>query len=43
VFVLVPAQALAAQWLQSFKEFPMRQKPAAFNLDDVMAKMAPKN
>jgi arylsulfatase len=43
VFVLVPAQALAAQWLQSFKEFPMRQKPATFNLDDVMAKMAPKN
>jgi arylsulfatase len=43
VFVLVPAQALAAQWLQSFKEFPMRQKPASFNLDEVMAKMTPKN
>ena len=43
VFVLVPAQALAAQWLHSFKEFPMRQAPAAFNLDDVMAKLAPKS
>ena len=42
VFVLVPAQALVAQWLESFKEFPIRQKPAAFNLDTVMAKFAPK-
>jgi arylsulfatase A-like enzyme len=40
-FVLVPAQALVAQWLETFKEFPIRQRPAAFNLDDVMAKLAP--
>jgi len=39
VFVLVPAQAYAAQWVQSFKEYPMRQKPAAFNLDRVMANL----
>ena len=38
-FLLVPAQAAAAQWLSSFKEFPPRQKPASFNLDDVMKKM----
>jgi hypothetical protein len=38
-FVKVPMQALAAQWLQSFKEFPVRQKPASFNLDAVMAKL----
>jgi arylsulfatase len=38
-FVQVPMQALAAQWLQSFKEFPVRQKPASFNLDAVMAKL----
>jgi len=25
-----------AQWLQSFKEFPPRQKPGSFNLDRVM-------
>jgi arylsulfatase len=31
--------ALVAQWLQSFKEFPPRQKPASFNLDEVMAKL----
>ncbi len=33
------AQALAADWLKSFKEFPPRQKPASFNLDEVMRKM----
>jgi arylsulfatase len=33
-------QAFAAKWLESFKEFPPRQKPASFNLDEVMRKMA---
>jgi hypothetical protein len=41
VFVQVPAQALVAQWLQTFNEFPIRQKPASFNLDAVMAKLSP--
>jgi hypothetical protein len=40
MFVMVPAQAIAAQWVSSFKEVPPRQKPASFNLDEVMAKMA---
>ena len=39
VFVQVPMQALAAKWLESFKEFPVRQKPASFNLDAVMEKL----
>ena len=39
-FLMVPAQAFVAQWLQSFKEFPQRQKPASFNLDEVMRKMS---
>jgi hypothetical protein len=30
-----------AQWLQSFKEFPIRQKPASFNLDEVMRELSP--
>jgi arylsulfatase A-like enzyme len=38
-FVQVPMQALAAKWLESFKEFPVRQKPASFNLDAVMENM----
>ncbi len=40
VFIQVPMQAFAAQWLASFKEFPPRQKPASFNLDEVMRTMS---
>jgi len=36
LYLLVPAQAFVAKWLESFKEFPPRQKPASFNLDQVM-------
>jgi arylsulfatase len=35
-FLIAPAGAYVAQWLQSFKEFPPRQKPGSFNLDNVM-------
>jgi len=35
-YLFVPAQPLVANFLQSFKEFPPSQKPAAFNLDRVM-------
>ena len=38
-FVLVPAQSYVAEQLQSFKEFPPRQKPASFNLDQVLNKL----
>src|SRR5262249_4177104 len=40
-FLLVPAQALAAKWLESFKEFPIRQKPASFKLDEVVESFMP--
>ncbi len=36
MFLIVPSQAIVGRWLQSFKEFPIRQKPASFNLDKVM-------
>jgi arylsulfatase len=39
-FILVPMQAFAAEWLSSFQEFPPRQKPASFNLDEVMRQMS---
>src|SRR5215472_11991171 len=39
-FVIVPAQAVVAKWLDSFKEYPIRQKPASFNLDEVMRKLS---
>jgi arylsulfatase len=42
-FIQVPAQAVVAQWLQSFKQFPIRQRPASFNLDEVMRKLSPSN
>ena len=38
-FLLVPAQAFVAEAISTFKDFPPRQKPAKFNLDDVMEKM----
>jgi arylsulfatase len=36
MFAIMPAAAYVTQWLQSFKEFPPRQKPGSFNLDHVM-------
>jgi arylsulfatase A-like enzyme len=38
-FILVPAQAYVAAQIQSLKEFPPRQKPAAFNLDRVLEQL----
>jgi arylsulfatase A-like enzyme len=39
VFVLVPAQVYVGKWISSFKEFPPRQKPASFSVDEVMKKL----
>ncbi len=36
MFMVAPAAAYVARWLQSFREFPPRQKPGSFNLDRVM-------
>ncbi len=36
MFVFAPAAGYVGQWLQSFREFPPRQKPGSFNLDQVM-------
>ncbi len=36
MFAIAPAAAFVGQWLQSFKEFPPRQKPGSFSLDNVM-------
>jgi arylsulfatase len=35
-FVIAPAGAYVGNWLQSFSEFPPRQKPGSFNLERVM-------
>ena len=39
VYMLVPAQAFVGEFLQTFREFPQRQKAASFNLDEVLRKM----
>jgi arylsulfatase len=39
-FLIVPAQQFAAKFLETFKEFPPRQPPASFNLDEVMRKLS---
>jgi arylsulfatase A-like enzyme len=36
MYAIAPAGAYVGRWLQSFKEFPPRQKPGSFNLDRVM-------
>ncbi|MGY3614512.1 arylsulfatase A-like enzyme [Bradyrhizobium sp. USDA 10063] len=39
MFLLVPAQAVVAKYLESFKEFPPRAKAASFTVSDVMDKL----
>lgn len=36
MFLIAPAATFVGRWLQSFREFPPRQKPGSFNLDRVM-------
>jgi arylsulfatase len=38
-YLLVPAQTYVGQFLETFKEFPPRQKAASFSLDQVMEKL----
>jgi arylsulfatase len=38
-FMLVPAQAIAGEFLATFQDYPPRQKAASFSLELVMAKL----
>lgn len=38
-FLLVPAQAIVARYIESSKEFPPRAKSASFTVSDVMEKI----
>jgi arylsulfatase len=40
-FLSVPAQVIVSKWLESLKDFPIRQKPASFNVEDVVQKLMP--
>ena len=39
MYVFVPAQAIIAEYIESFKEFPPRAKAASFSVSDVMDKI----
>ncbi|HKM74485.1 MAG TPA: arylsulfatase [Stellaceae bacterium] len=39
VYLLIPAQAFVGDFLQTFREYPQRQKAASFNLDDVLRRL----
>jgi arylsulfatase len=39
VFLFIPAQSVVADFLESFKKFPPRQKAASFSVDQVMDKL----
>ena len=39
-FLLVPAQAIVGEFLKTFEEFPPRQKPASFSIDQALEKRA---
>jgi arylsulfatase len=36
--MMVPAQAIVAEFLKSFQEFPPSQRPASFSIDEVLEK-----
>jgi arylsulfatase A-like enzyme len=38
-WILVPAQTYVGRMLETLREFPARQEPASFNVDQVMAKL----
>ena len=38
-YLLVPAQAIVGRFLMTFKQFPPRQSPASFGIDQVMKKL----
>ena len=38
--MLVPAQAYVGEFLQTFKDYPPRQKPASFSLEQVIEKLS---
>ncbi len=39
-FLLVPAQAKVAEFVETFKDFPPRQKPSSFSVEEIMASMS---
>jgi arylsulfatase A-like enzyme len=42
-YLMYSSVPLLAKWLESFKEFPPRSRPASFSIDQVMDKLMPKS
>jgi arylsulfatase len=38
MFLFIPAQAIVSEYLQTFKEFPPRQRAASFSIDQALEK-----
>jgi arylsulfatase len=38
MFLLVPAQALVGEFVKTFNEFPPRQRPSSFSIDEALEK-----
>jgi arylsulfatase len=38
-FLVVPAQQLVGRFLATFKEYPPRQKPASFTIDQILERL----
>jgi arylsulfatase len=36
MFVMVPAQTFVGRFIQTFKDFPPRQRPGTFSMDQAM-------
>jgi arylsulfatase len=39
-FLFVPAQAIVGRFVETFRDFPPRQKPSSFSVDQVLAQMS---
>ena len=39
MFVFVPAQTIVAEFMETFKEFPPRQKPSSFSVGDALSQL----
>jgi len=40
-YLLVPAQSIVGQFLQTFQEYPPRMKAPSFSIDQVLEKLQP--
>jgi hypothetical protein len=43
LWVMLPAQAIVGQFLQTFKELPQRQKSSTINVDQILMRMQMQN